>query len=429
MGRPADEAKNGLIGRTLAFVSRSSRRFSRGALVTSGGVAAILFWVGCPLSAAAQPVIPGGDELRALYATPEDVADGKRLAEASCAGCHGANGISTTPGVPHLAAQRPAYLYLELRAYQSGARGDTAMNNAVKFLSDDALSKVAAYYASLDPAPAGATNDATLAKPDPVQAGKTAAAACAGCHGEAGISKMPGTPSLVGLDPQYLVAAMRAYKNGQRKNDMMKSLLATASDADMNNIALYYGLQAPSRAQTAAAGDQAAGKAVAAACVGCHGDEGVSRNPATPSLAGQDAQYLAAALRAYKDGSRTDAAMQAPTAALDDAAIKNLSAYYATQQPQPPNVRKPLTSAEWAQRCDRCHGINGNSTDPRSPALAAQRVEYLKKVLHDYRTGVRRSPAMAAMSAVLTEEDVDTLAAHYARQQPRAFVYVIVAPK
>lgn len=429
MGRPADEAKNGLIGRTLAFVSRPSGRVSRGVLVTSGGVAAILFWVGCPPSAAAQPVIPGSDELRALYATPEDVADGKRLAEASCAGCHGANGISSTPGVPHLAAQRPAYLYLELRAYQSGARGDTAMNNAVKFLSDDALSKVAAYYASLDPVSAGATNDTTLAKPDPVQAGKTAAAACAGCHGEAGISKMPGTPSLVGLDPQYLFAAMRAYKNGQRKNDMMKSLLATASDADMNNIALYYGLQAPGRAQTPAAGDQAAGKAVAAACAGCHGDEGVSRNPATPSLAGQDAQYLAAALRAYKDGSRTDAAMQAPTAALDDTAIKNLSAYYATQQPQPPNVRKPLTSAEWAQRCDRCHGINGNSTDPRSPALAAQRVEYLKKVLHDYRTGVRSSPAMAAMSAVLTEEDIDTLAAHYARQQARAFVYVIVAPK
>jgi cytochrome c553 len=92
-------------------------------------------------------------------------------------------------------------------------------------------------------------------------------------------------------------------------------------------------------------------------------------------------------------------------------------------------VRKPLTSAEWAQRCDRCHGINGNSTDPRSPALAGQRVEYLEKVLHDYRTGARRSPPMAAMSAVLTEEDVDTLATYYARQQARAFVYVIVPPK
>ena len=66
-------------------------------------------------------------------------------------GCHGVNGISATKGVPHLAGQRPAYTYLELKAYKSGARGAEAMTNAVKFLSDDALVKVAAYYASLDP--------------------------------------------------------------------------------------------------------------------------------------------------------------------------------------------------------------------------------------------------------------------------------------
>jgi Cytochrome c553 len=93
------------------------------------------------------------DDLRATRATAQDVADGKRVAEASCVRCHGVTGISTTKGVPHLAGQRPAYLHLELRAYQSGARGDNAMDNAVKFLSDDALFKVAAYYASLDPPP------------------------------------------------------------------------------------------------------------------------------------------------------------------------------------------------------------------------------------------------------------------------------------
>ena len=52
----------------------------------------------------------------------EDIAEGHQLAEASCAGCHGAAGISTTAGVPNLAGQRPAYLYLELKAYQSGGR-------------------------------------------------------------------------------------------------------------------------------------------------------------------------------------------------------------------------------------------------------------------------------------------------------------------
>jgi cytochrome c553 len=240
---------------------------------------------------------------------------------------------------------------------------------------------------------------------------------------------MPGMPNLVGLDPKYLIAAMKAYKSGQRKNDMMKSALLAATDADLSNIALYYALQKPVRAQTPAAGDQAAGKAAAAACAGCHGDKGVSANPPNPSLAGQDAQYFAASLQAYKEGSRNDETMKGLAASLDEPATKNLAAFYANQQPQPTNVRKPLTTAEWAQRCDRCHGVDGNSTDPRLPALAAQRVDYLEKVLHAYRTGERKSPQMAAMSGVLTEADVENLAAYYARQKARAVVYVILPAK
>jgi cytochrome c553 len=92
-------------------------------------------------------------------------------------------------------------------------------------------------------------------------------------------------------------------------------------------------------------------------------------------------------------------------------------------------VRKPLTTAELAERCDRCHGANGNSMDPRLPALAAQRVDYLEKVLHAYRTGARKSPAMAAMSEMLTEADVESLAAHYARQRARGVVFVILPSK
>ena len=381
----------------------------------------------------AQPVTvkPGsGDDLRAAYASALEVAEGKRVAESSCARCHGANGISTTKGVPHLAGQRPAYLHFELRAYQSGARDDKAMIAAVRFLSDDALVKVSAYYASLEPArPSAASAAKGSARPDPVAAGKAAAAGCAGCHGEGGVSKIPGMPSLVGLDPKYLVAAMKAYKTGQRKHDMMKSLLGAIGDADLNNIALYYALQKPARAQTPAAGNAAAGKAAAAACAACHGDAGVSGSPATPSLAGQDAQYFAAAIRGYADGSRKDDAMKGLAAALDERATRDLAAFYAAQQPQRPKVRKPLTTAELAERCDRCHGVNGNSTDPRLPALAAQRVEYLERVLHAYRTGARKSPAMAAMSEILTETDVENLAAHYARQSARAFVYVILPSK
>lgn len=371
-------------------------------------------------TAANQP----DDEMRTLGVAPMEIADGKRLAEMNCSGCHGANGISTTQGIPHLAGQRPAYLYLELKAYQSGNRGDNTMSNVVKFLSDDALVKVAAYFSGLDPAPAPTTAVAP-AKPDPVQAGKTlATAACAGCHGNAGVTAIPAIPSLVGLDPKYLTDAMKAYKTGQRKNDTMKAMLASVGEPAMNNIALFYALQTPTAAKTPVAGDQASGKDAAANCAGCHGDRGVSGSPATPSLAGQDAQYIVAALQAYKGGSRSDETMKGMAASLDDNAMKNLAAYYAAQEPKAPNVRKPLTTEEWTQRCDRCHGVNGNSTDPRLPMLAGQRADYLLKALQGYRARTRKSSEMAAMSDGLSEDDLDNLAAHYAHQKARAVLFV-----
>jgi cytochrome c553 len=302
------------------------------------------------------------------------------------------------------------------------------MTGIVRYLSDDALVKVAAYYASLDPprpaaAPAG---KAAPQKSDPVQAGKAAAAACAGCHGENGVSSMAGNPNLVALDPKYFIAAMGAYKSGGRAHDMMKALAGSVSDADLGNVALYYALQKPARAQTPAAGNAAAGKKAAAACGACHGDTGVSGNPATPSLAGQDAQYLAAATKAYKDGARKDESMKGPVAELDERAMRDIAAYYAAQSPQALTVRRPLTLAEWADRCDRCHGPNGNSADPLMPRLAAQRVDWLEQVLNDYRSGARKSSAMAAMSALMSERDVKDLSAHYARQSARAVTYVVV---
>jgi cytochrome c553 len=400
-------------------------------LAAVGAIAGVFLAGACFESAFAQPRINSDDgpEMRTLYANSQDIAEGKRIVESSCAGCHGANGVSESPGVPHLAGQRPAYLYLELKAYQAGARGESAMNNVVRPLSDDALFETAAYFASLDPPQNNAANNAIVAAPDPVQAGKTAAVGCAGCHGDGGISKTPGMPSLVGLDPKYLVAAMKAYKNGQRKNDTMKSMLASVTDPGMNDIALYFALQKPARAPTPADGDKAAGETVAAGCAGCHGSDGVSVTPTTPSLAGQDATYIASALQGYKQATRSDETMKGLAASLDDGAVKNVAAFYAGLEPKPPNVRKPLTAEEWAQRCDRCHGVNGNSVDPRLPALAAQRLDYLEKVLQAYRTGARKSPQMAAMSDVLTDQDIANVAAHYARQKARGVVFVMLPSK
>jgi cytochrome c553 len=394
-------------------------------------VGILVLFCGVSIAAAQARKAGPADDLRPAYATSTDVAEGKRVADGLCARCHGATGISVTQGVPHVAGQRPSYLYAKVKAYQAGTRDDHVMESAVKFLTDDALVKVAAYYASLEPPqPPVADAASKVAAPrDPVAAGKAAAAACAGCHGDTGVTTTPGTPSLVGFDEKYFVAAMNAYKSGQRKHDMMKMLAVSTSDADVKNLALYYALQKPAAAKTPATGNPAAGKTASAACAGCHGEQGVASNPANPSLAGQDAQYFVAAIRAYKDGTRAEQTMKLAAAGLGDTSIADLAAYYAAQQPRQPKVTKPLTLAEWVQRCDRCHGINGNSTDPRTPALAAQRVEYLQKALQAYQGNQRRNSVMAAMSASLTDADVASLAAFYSRQKARPFVFVMVPSK
>lgn len=403
-------------------------RRSAGLCLSFSLLLAIAATVGNTRSEAAPSKAVGGDELRAIYAGPLEVAEGKRIAEKSCTSCHGAEGISTIKGIPNLAGQRAPYLLTALGAYKGGARSDSSMNGVVKFLSDDALLAVAAFYASLDPAQPSATK-APAAKVDALSAGKTATASCAACHGDTGVSKIPGMPNLVGQSPAYLVAAMAAYKTGQRQSDMMKALVGALSNQEMKNIALFYALQKPVAAQTPVTGDQAAGKAAAAACAACHGEQGVSSNPAVPSLAGQDSQYFAAAMHAYKAGTRPDEAMKGLAASLDEGTSKNIAAYYAVLPPLAPKVIKPLSTTEWAQRCDRCHGVNGNSTDLRAPALAAQRADYLERVLLAYKSGARKSPQMAAMLAVLTEEDIAGLAGYYARQKPRAVLYVPVRAK
>ena len=274
--------------------------FRRRSLAAAGAIVGVFLAGACFEGASAQPRINADDgpELRTLYANSLDIAEGKRIVETTCAGCHGANGVSESSGVPHHAGQRSAYLYLELKAYQAGVRGESAMNNVVGPLSDDALFKAAAYLASLDPPQTSAANSAVVAAPDPVQLGKTAAAGCTGCHGDGGISKTPGMPSLVGSDPKYLVAAMKAYKSGQRKNDTMKAMLASVPDASMNNY-----LQTCDR-------QLSSGETAAAGCAGCHGADGVSATPTTPSLAGQDAAYIASALQGYKQGARSDETMK-----------------------------------------------------------------------------------------------------------------------
>jgi cytochrome c553 len=375
------------------------------------------------------------DDLRPLYANSDDIRDGKELADSTCAKCHGVDGASITDGVPNLAGQRPSYVYRVLKAYQRGDRaGDgQAHMKLIKFVSDPALANLSAYYASLDPALPLDTPAPRYV--DPVAAGKAAATPCAKCHGEKGVSHKEGTPSLIGLHPKYLVETMQSFKSGERpideKNEDMKKALDALSDQDLQHIALYYALQSEvlARAQTSNEGGPPASKEALAPCVKCHGEDGVGDSPITPSLAGQDLAYMINALHAYKDGSHDDDTMTPRAKKLDDAAMNALSAYYARLDPKPVNIPRPLSPDEWAEKCDRCHGLNGNSTRPDAPALAAQRLDYLEAALSAFQSGARRSPEMTAMSSILTPDDIEGLAAHYARQKGRPVIFIMVPSK
>ncbi|MBZ2169302.1 c-type cytochrome [Marinobacter sp. F4216] len=83
----------------------------------------------------------------------------------------------------------------------------------------------------------------------------------------------------------------------------------------------------------ASAADVEAGKAKAAVCAACHGQNGIAQIPTYPNLAGQNEQYLVSALKAYKNKQRSGgqaAIMQGQAAALSDTDIANLAAYYAS---------------------------------------------------------------------------------------------------
>jgi len=367
-----------------------------------------------------------------LFPSNTDIAEGKVLATEACGSCHSLDGISIDLTRPHLAAQHVIYLYNELNAYKDGSRDDESMREAVAFLSDDALRKVSIYYSSL-PAPAaaarpttsdGAQPDPDFAANDPVQLGQAAAAACVGCHGPGGNSQVPGMPNLTAQAPEYFITAMQAYQSGGRPGNMMTGLVVSIDEEPIQNMALYYALQEPHRTSTDGGGDVDAGRSAAQACSSCHGADGNTTATEMPTLAGQDAVYLAASLRAYAGGQRDHAQMLTATAELSDAGIDALAAFYAQQEPIARKVHRPPTIAEWIERCDRCHGIGGNSTNPRYPSLASQHQRYLARVIETYANGGRHNTMMSAMSRPLRPADIEALAAYYASQQRKSVLYV-----
>ena len=72
------------------------------------------------------------------------------------------------------------------------------------------------------------------------EAGKAKSQACVSCHGMNGKSNNPNNPNLAGQKKNYLIKAMKAYKEGKRQDPMMSSLMAGLSDTDIENLAEFY---------------------------------------------------------------------------------------------------------------------------------------------------------------------------------------------
>jgi cytochrome c553 len=146
-----------------------------------------------------------------------------------------------------------------------------------------------------------------------IEAGRSIAAVCAGCHGQNGNSTNPVWPKLAGQHAFYIEKELRDFQNKKRLDPTMAPMVAGLTAVDIENIAAYFA--SLSSTVEAASADKIklgeklykAGKADNGlpACIACHGPNGAGSAPARfPRIGGQHAAYLAKALKDFKSESR-----------------------------------------------------------------------------------------------------------------------------
>ena len=158
-----------------------------------------------------------------------------------------------------------------------------------------------------------------------IKAGKTRAAICMGCHGDAGISKNKMFPSLAGQTSAYLENQLNHFKSGERTNSTMNAITAELSESDIKNLAAYFS-SVPGKSAGGDAKLAQEGKDKAAMCMGCHGNE-LQGKGQFPKLAGQHPQYLRKQLNDFKSAARKAGHMNAIAKNLSDEDIKALAEY------------------------------------------------------------------------------------------------------
>ncbi len=154
---------------------------------------------------------------------------------------------------------------------------------------------------------------ATSAQAGDAARGESKAIVCSACHGPEGNSLNPEWPSLAGQNEAYIVAALKAFKEGKRENVLMSSQAIGLTDQEMADLGAYYASKkmAPKEADPAivAIGERIYRGGIkekeVAACIACHGPTGHGNAPAGyPAVGGQYATYTATQLAAYGDGAR-----------------------------------------------------------------------------------------------------------------------------
>ncbi len=139
-----------------------------------------------------------------------------------------------------------------------------------------------------------------------VAAGKQKAEMCIGCHGIPGYQnsfpEIHKVPMISGQSDKYIVAALTAYKKGDRKHPSMRGIAGSLTEQDMADLGAFYASHA---SKTAAETPKSPNAVVAAllergACASCHGANfSKPIDPSYPKIGGQHADYLFVALKAY----------------------------------------------------------------------------------------------------------------------------------
>lgn len=175
--------------------------------------------------------------------------------------------------------------------------------------------------------------------------GEKKVAMCIGCHGipgyQASFPEIHKVPMIAGQNAKYIVSALTAYKKGDRKHPTMKGIAATLTEQDMADVAAFYEQQGKDDAALPAKPEHEPPAAVAELlkkgnCASCHGDN-LSKpiDPSYPKLAGQHADYLYVALKAYQTEKnpqvgRSNPVMMGMAKPFTHAELKLLTAYIAS---------------------------------------------------------------------------------------------------